>query len=81
MSYCVFCVCLCIVMSNILFFQMSLLSEFCAVIVFYNFRIKTTLGSFLPPVVCRRDHVLVPFYPQLFVEGIMSWFLFTPSCL
>ena len=54
-------------------------------------------GSSLPPVVCRRAHVLftlfrvclVRLYLQLFVGGFMSylrylcllWFVFTSSCL
>ena len=48
-------------------------------------------GSSLPPVVCRRAHVLftlcsVCLYHQLFVEGLMSYlryvlFVFTSSCL
>ena len=53
-------------------------------------------GSSLPPVVCRRAHVLftlfvfalVRLYLQLFVGGLMSylrylfvWFVFTSSCL
>ena len=49
----------------------------------YDFRIKTMLGSSLPPVVCRRAHVLfVRFYLQLFVGDLMSClFVFTSSCL
>ena len=27
----------------------------------YDFRIKTMFGSFLPPVICRTDHVLFVF--------------------
>ena len=48
-------------------------------------------GSSLPPVVCRRAHVLftlclVRLYLQLFVGGLMSYlrdvrFVFTSSCL
>jgi hypothetical protein len=53
--------------------------------------IKTTFGSSLPPVVCRRAHVLftlcsVRVYHQLFVGGLVSYlryvlFVFTTSCL
>ena len=49
-------------------------------------------GSSLPPVVCKRTHVLftlcsVRLYLQLFVGGLMSYlryvhfFVFTSSCL
>ena len=48
-------------------------------------------GSSLPPVVCRRAHVLftlcsVRLYLQLFVGGLMFYlryvrFVFTSSCL
>ena len=39
---------------------------------------KTMFGSFLPPVVCRRSHVLftlcsVRLYLQLFVGGLLSY--------
>ena len=33
----------------------------------YDFRIKTMFGSSLPPVVCRRAHVLFTFFYTLFV--------------
>ena len=36
----------------------------------YDFRMKTTFGSSLPPVVCMRDHVLF----TLFVFVCVSWF-------
>jgi hypothetical protein len=53
--------------------------------------IYVMFGSSLPPVVCRRTHVLVTLYSvrlylQLFVGGSMSYlryvrFVFTSSCL
>ena len=60
---------------------LSLCSEFRVVMSAsrrYDFRIKTMFGSSLPPVVCRRVHVLSALfvygglYLQLFVGGFMS---------
>jgi hypothetical protein len=57
MSYCVVCVCLRIVMSNVMSYNMLVCSEFRVVMSSAIFRMKTTFKSFLPPVVCRRAHV------------------------
>jgi len=40
----------------------------------YDFHIKTMLALSLPPVVCKRDHVL-------FTLFVFVWFVFTSSCL
>ena len=40
----------------------------------YNFRIKTMFGSSLPPVVCRRAHVLCTLF-------VLVWFVFTSRSL
>ena len=37
-------------------------------------RYMCLFGSSLPPVVCRRAHVLFTLY-------VFVWFVFTPSCL
>jgi hypothetical protein len=61
MSYCVVCVCLRIVMSNVMPYNMFVCSEFRVVMSSAIFRMKTTFNSSLPPVVCRRAHVLFMF--------------------
>jgi hypothetical protein len=48
----------------------SLRSEFRDFDVRYDFRMKTMFGSFLPPVVCMRAHVLF----ALFVFACVLWY-------
>jgi hypothetical protein len=48
----------------------SLRSEFRVFDVRYDFRMKTMFGSFLPPVVCMRAHVLF----ALFVFACVLWY-------
>ena len=59
--YCVVCVCLCMGMSTILSYYMSVRSEFR-----YEFPIKAMFGSSLRPVVSRRDHVLFMLFVFVF---------------
>ena len=47
----------------------------------YDFRIKTMFGSSLPPVVCRREHVLFVFDGYSAVQHIMCCFCFYSSCV
>ena len=49
---------------------MSLRSEFRVFDVRYDFRMKTMFGSFLPPVVCMRAHVLF----ALLVFACVLWY-------
>jgi hypothetical protein len=53
MSYCVVCVCLRVVVSNILLYHMVPCCD-----VRYDLRIEAMFGSSLPPFVCRMCHVL-----------------------
>ena len=71
------CVCLRIVVSNILSYYYSLRSVFR---LWYDFHIKTMFGSFLPPVVCRRAHsCLIVFFCvcllRSFCQLVMSYSL------
>jgi hypothetical protein len=56
--YCVFCVYLRIMMSNISSYLMTLCSELRVVMSTMMSAIKTMFGSSLPSLVCRRAHVL-----------------------
>jgi hypothetical protein len=66
--YCVFCVYLRIMMSNISSYLMTLCSELRVVMSTMISAIKTMFGSSLPSLVCRRAHVLF----MLFVLGMHS---------
>ena len=66
--YCVFCLCLRIMMSNISSYLMTLCSELRVVMSTMISAIKTMFGPSLPSLVCRRAHVLF----MLFVLGMHS---------
>ena len=42
----------------------------------YDFRIKTMFGSSLPPVVCRRDHVLFTLFVFVCVQCCLTHIVF-----
>ena len=57
-------------------------------IAFYDFRIKTMFGSSLPPVVCRRAHVLFTLFVFVQLRTVVSntycvvfLFSFSSSCV
>jgi hypothetical protein len=48
---------------------------------FYNFRIKTMFGSSLPPVVCRRTHVLFTLFVLVCLRLLYPMLTVSPGCL
>jgi len=68
--YCVFCVCLRIMMSNILSYLMTLCSELRVVMSTMISTIKTMFGSSLPPLVCRRAYVLFMLFVLVMYSGV-----------
>ena len=64
----------------------SIFNTFDLSTLYYDFRIKTMYGSSLPPVVCRRDHVLFTlfvFFACSGVQHILCYVLicFSSSCV
>ena len=64
-SYLIYVICVCLVRLYLQLFVGGLMSYLCYLCLF---------GSSLPPVVCRRSHVL-------FMLFVFVWFIFTSSCL
>lgn len=68
--YRVLCVCLRIMMSNIVSYLMTLCSELCVVISTLITAIKTMFCSSLPPLVCSRADVLFMLFVLVMYSGI-----------
>ena len=64
-SYLIYVICVCLVRLYLQLFVGGLMSYLCYLCLF---------GSSLPPVVCRRSHIL-------FMLFVFVWFIFTSSCL
>ena len=64
-SYLIYVICVCLVHLYLQLFVGGLMSYLCYLCLF---------GSSLPPVVCRRSHIL-------FMLFVFVWFIFTSSCL